>query len=507
MKRLIKEGKMKKAAMLCLALFVLFLGCSSGSDKQSGSPGQSLFYQAQAMDRAGAYISADALYKQARTTLLAENNPGLADQCRLAIHRDELIIGDYNTKESEVRAKLQELWPDLTESKLDWMIERIDHINIEGADYYWSGYVNTAANLDLALMAQLPNGLHGSKKFWDGLAPYVFGPPQTSGSPYRNPINFAGVMNADVPRDKLPATGTLKIWMPLPILTDCQTNASLDSFSPTEYLKHSTELNGDLGDLYLEVPLEQLTGNLQASYHFQFTHFEQRFTMINPDNVGSYDRNSELYKKYTAPGKNIVITPEIAAKAREVVGSEQNPYKAARKVYDYIVHDLTYSTMPHGALAALGIPESVYVHEHGYGDCGGQSIYFSAMMRSLGIPARASGGWQLVPGVEGDHFWAEFYLSNYGWVPVDTSVAQIGLLPLGHTQEEVQTYIDYFFGNMDPYRWVIQKDVDAPLEPDPSEQPAFEMALQGPLMVLESFVGIPEIAFSQYFTTTVAPAP
>jgi transglutaminase-like putative cysteine protease len=498
---------MKKSIALLPVLLALFLFSCKGSNNDSSSAGQQLFYQAKAKDQAGAYLSADSLYKQARAQLLKEGNAALADQCRLAIHRVELITGDYNTKGSEVRAKLQELWPDLTESKMNWLLSRIDHINIEGADYYWSGYVNTTVNLDLELMAEIPAMVEGYNKFWDGLAPYVFDPPQASGSPYRNPVNYVGVMNADVPRDKLPATGTLKIWMPLPILTDCQSNARLDSFSPAEYLKHSTELNGDLGDVYLEIPLEQLAGNLQATYSFSFTHFEQRFTMINPDNVGSYDRNSELYRKYTAQGKNIAITPEIAAKAREVVGAETNPYQQARKVYDYIVHDLTYSTMPHGALAALGIPESVYVHNHRYGDCGGQSMYFSAMMRSLGVPARASGGWQLVPGVGGDHFWAEFFLPNYGWVPVDTSVAQMGLYPLGHTPVQAQTYIDYFFGSMDPYRWVIQKDVDAPLEPKPTESPAFEMALQGPLMVLETFEGIPELTLSQYFVTTVTPAP
>jgi len=498
---------MKKAAIIYLGLFVLILSASKGPDQASGSAGKSLYDSAKAKDRAGAYITANNLYKQARPLLVSEGNPDLANQCRLAIHRIDKILFEYNTTEAGVRTKFKELWPNLPESRIVWLLSRIDHLNIEGADYYWSGFVNTTVNLDHSLLARVPEAVQGYNKFWDGLSPYVFGPPQNSGSPYRKPITYIGNMNADVPRDKLPGTGTLKIWMALPIITDCQTDVSLVSINPPQYVKHPAIMDGDLGEIYVEVPLEQLIGNLQISYQFKFTHFEQRFTMIDPSNVGVYDKNSELYKKYTASGKNILITPEIAAKAREVAGSEQNPYFIARKIYDYIVHDLTYSTEPHMAVESLGIAESVYVHEHGFGDCGGQSIYFSALLRSLGIPARATGGWQLVPGVGGDHIWAEFYLPNYSWVPVDTSVAQIGLLPLGHTPQQSQTYINYFFASMDPYRWVIQKDADVPHVPVPAEPISSSAYLQEPVMVLETMEGVPELKLDQYFKTTVAPAP
>ena len=498
---------MKKTVVLFLSLFILLLACCKDSDQSSGSPGQDLYDHAKLLDQGGAFITANNLYKQARAALLSEGNAELANQCRLSMHRIDKILNDYNSTEATVRANLKEFFPDLPETKIAWLLARIDHLNIEGTSYYWSGYISTVTNLDLSLMAQVPKAIQAYTKFWDGLAPYVFGPPQNSWPPYRNPITFIGNMTADVPRDKLPGTGILKIWQPLPIITDCQTNPSVVSVNPAQYVKHPATMDGDLGDIYLEVPLEQLAGNLQLALQFKFTHSEQRFTMIDPNNVGTYDKNSELYKKYTASGKNILITPEIAAKAREVVGGEQNPYYIARKVYDYIVNDLTYSTMPHLALDSLGIPESVYVHEHRFGDCGGQSIYFSALLRSLGIPARATGGWQLIPGIGGDHFWAEFYLPNYGWVPVDTSVAQIGHYPLGKTPEQARIYMDYFFASMDPYRLVIQKDVDAPLVPVPTEPVSCTLALQEPDMVLETMDGIPGIVLHDYFKTTVVQAP
>ena len=42
-------------------------------------------------------------------------------------------------------------------------------------------------------------------------------------------------------------------------------------------------------------------------------------------------------------------------------------------------------------------------------------MYFAALCRSIGIPARAVGGYQMIQGFAGTHFWAEYYLEGYGW--------------------------------------------------------------------------------------------
>ncbi|GAH19016.1 unnamed protein product, partial [marine sediment metagenome] len=179
-------------------------------------------------------------------------------------------------------------------------------------------------------------------------------------------------------------------------------------------------------------------------------------------------------------------TSEIREKAREIVRDEKNPYLAAKKIYHYIVEKIDYSHMPHMTLNVLGKPESVYVHENSYGDCGAQGTYFSALCRSLGIPARTSGGMQLCPGEEGGHFWAEFYLPNYGWLPVDTSIAQIANYPIELTDDERRAFKEFFFGSQDPYRYVIQKDVDVPITPEPDEPVLLPMAIQFPAVVCKT---------------------
>ncbi len=156
----------------------------------------------------------------------------------------------------------------------------------------------------------------------------------------------------------------------------------------------------------------------------------------------------------------------MKAKARAIVANETNPYLQAQKIYWDIITTLPYSHAPHMTLDATGTPESLYVLTTGIGDCGTQSMYFAALCRSIGIPARAVGGYQMIQGFAGTHFWAEYYLEGYGWVPVDVTAAEGGDWSYNATPAELQQYKEYFFGSLDPYRYIIQDDVDIPLTPD-----------------------------------------
>lgn len=199
-----------------------------------------------------------------------------------------------------------------------------------------------------------------------------------------------------------------------------------------------------------------MTGDaLTITTQFRFTGVEQRF-VIDPSKVGSYNRSDPEYRKYTSPGKNIITTPEMSQKAHEIVGNEINPYLQAQKIYWYIIETFPYSHVPHYRLEAAGVPESTYVLETGFGDCGSQSMYFAALCRSLGIPARAVGGYQLVPGHEGTHFGAEYYLPAYGWIPVDVTIVKAVDWAYNATEEERPQWKEYYSGMLDNWSVVFR---------------------------------------------------
>ena len=325
--------------------------------------------------------------------------------------------------------------------------------------------------------------------------------PVYSWMQYQKPATYRGTHTVSIQRDKLPDVGTYRIWLPLPINNGPQTQVTIESVTPDKWVKQPPSIDQDIGLLYMEVPMEELAEDLLIQIKFTFTHYEQRFS-VNPDNVGEYDKDSALYQKYTQSYGNTEITSDIRKMAENIVGDETNPYFAARKIYDYIVNNVTYCYMPHFVLwPRTSQTEADYVHKNQRGDCGAQSLYFSAMCRAQGIPARTTGGWQLFKDEFSGHFWAEFYLPNYGWIPVDTSCAQLANYPKDLTAQQRQTFIDYYFGNQDSMRCVVQKDTDEPLIPQSHGMILLPMAVQVPAVEYSIPTGeIPDEVFLEHWT-------
>jgi CubicO group peptidase (beta-lactamase class C family) len=453
---------------IILACFLIIItGCGSTSDS---SPARQLYGMARLNDSQRSFTSARLLYAQARLAFLAEGNPVMADQCRNAILRIAIYKQTYPYTEAQLRLLLEKEFPTVPATRIDgWFADgsSLEHMTIDGVTKYLSNppIIDNIRyrNLDLFHAA----GKDDKNAILSFLNNYINKPRPGPFAVYTNPKTFHAKGTLSVPRAELPATGTLRIWIPLPILTGPQQSVTIDSITPAAYLKVPPG-GEDLGLAHMEVPLADLAGDLNISVLFTFTHYEQHFT-IDPALVGDYDTADSEYIKYTRSYGNTTTTPEIRETARKVVGGESNPYLAAKKLYYYVIDNITYS-LPPATLWPYGDPASIYVHTNRIGDCGCQSMYFAALCRSIGIPARTTGGKQMfnqmvTPGQYSDHFWGEFYLPNYGWIPVDTSIAQLEFYATDVSDAQRTAYRDYFFAHQDNLRLVFQKDVDIPVFP------------------------------------------
>jgi len=113
-----------------------------------------------------------------------------------------------------------------------------------------------------------------------------------------------------------------------------QTDVKDITISPQEYVKLPARIDTKPGLAYMEVPLDKLKKDLIITTGFTFKQYEQRFK-INPDDVGSYDVKSALYRKYTVFRANTITGWGITEKAREVIGNESNRYRALRYLSRY----------------------------------------------------------------------------------------------------------------------------------------------------------------------------
>ncbi|OQA79396.1 MAG: Transglutaminase-like superfamily protein [bacterium ADurb.Bin243] len=467
------------------------------------------FSKACELEKNSSYFKAVKMYERAAREAGRENNDDILVKSNHRLKQIEKIFVTYPYGEAEAKKLAARSFRAFGDGERESWFKTgkiNDFILIDGKPYYQQNFIANVLFRDDDIYKKVDKS---KSKPCEALYDIIFRPSGKSvctppSITNINPVDYLGVQTLKVPRGKLPKTGLLQMWFPMPILSSAQADVRFISFSPQKYLKSLPKPDTDISLAYFEVPLAELKEDLDIEIKFMYKRYEQRF-VIDPANCGEYDVESPLYKKYTRDNKNTAVTPEIKAKALEITAGEKNPYLAARKIYFYVLDNIKYSLMPHLALGVTGMPESVYVHQRGYGDCGAQSMYFAALCRAVGIPAKSSGGYQLIPGIAGPHFWAEFYLPNYGWVPVDTSVAQIIDRSYGATTTQKKLFKEYFFGNMDPYRYNIQRETDAALSPV-SEDPVFlPLAVQMPVVNLKGSRTNMEFTLLEYWKQNIEP--
>jgi hypothetical protein len=493
---------------LVLVAAILAAGCTNSQTatpaKAPVSAGDALFAQGENEFQNNNLHAAARLFTSAQENYTAAGETAAALRARDRVTTAQVMTKEFPYNRSAVEQEVAAAFPDASAAeRAGWLDGKMTAtIRSDGEVLYFEDTVSNIRFHNPSLMQKMTAGMNHTP-LYDELTPLISAPWKTGAGPYGGPVVYEGLGEFSIPRDVLPENGTLKLWIPLPIESGSQTNVTIVSVEPARYVRSSTGTTADIGLVYLEIPLDEVSAPfLNVTARFRFVQHEQRF-VIDPEKVRPYNTSDPLYLKYTAPGTNIAITPAMKEKAKEIVGNEADPYRKAQKIYWYIMDTLPYSHAPHSRLDATNTPESVYVLETGIGDCGSQSMYFAALCRASGIPARAIGGMQMIQGKAGDHFWAVYYLEGYGWIPVDVTAAEGADWSWNATADERHRYKEYFFGSLDPYRYIIQNDVDIPLVPETMDSTSSDMVLQEPKAVCDTCTVSPNLLFPEYISWKV----
>ncbi len=120
--------------------------------------------------------------------------------------------------------------------------------------------------------------------------------------------------------------------------------------------------------------------------------------------------------------------PVIVSKAQQLTEGLEDDYYKAKAIFEFVNTYMTYDESDRyrnkGAVSALTT---------GRGVCEDYATLFTALCRSVGIPSRVVEGYrfdrspnallnhQWVNADLNGHAWAEFYLKDYGWIPVEVT--------------------------------------------------------------------------------------
>ncbi len=235
----------------------------------------------------------------------------------------------------------------------------------------------------------------------------------------------------------------IRVHLPYPAITPEQTDIVLHSSS------HPVRIS-DASQRTAFIECEDKHGAVY-SVDFSYT-VRMPYVSLDPAAVSAEQPSFYLGEQYP----HVVFTPAIRAAARELKGNETNPLILARRAYDFVTENVTYSYM-RTYLAIENIPEFALLN--GRGDCGVMSLLFITLCRAMGVSARWQSGSHVRPNAIGSHDWAQFYVAPYGWLYADPSFGG-GAREMGDDE-----MWNHYFGNLDCLREINNTEFQTPFDP------------------------------------------
>lgn len=211
----------------------------------------------------------------------------------------------------------------------------------------------------------------------------------------------------------------LELNVPLPEnWPDCKvSNVNVTGDGP--FLLHNTEGPGQIYRVVYKngLPAKGDVAFVSVEYDVQLWEVNIDYEALAQRAYPEYVKDAE-YKYYTQsyPTEISPDDPEVQPIFEELKQKgRDNPVLYAKAVYDWISQNIQYAS-PRPA------EDPKICFKERKGDCGAIGGFFVALCRAGGIPARfVAGCW--AGGFDGWHCWAEFYLPDVGWIPIDHSPA------------------------------------------------------------------------------------
>lgn len=179
------------------------------------------------------------------------------------------------------------------------------------------------------------------------------------------------------------------------------------------------------------------------SEDFMIYVYEMR-TEISAAKLGKRDGiNPELYEYATRADECVPSDDEaVHDLLKKIIGNEKNAYNIAALVYNYMTENFTVrGDIRRGKISPIDLIDKKH------GDAYDFAMIFTALLRAAGIPALPDSGILVDADMKAqNHWWCEFYLSEFGWVPADPALgAGLDYQPWRKDTDVKK----YYFGNLD----------------------------------------------------------
>jgi hypothetical protein len=278
---------------------------------------------------------------------------------------------------------------------------------------------------------------------------------EVSGKPgvktFRDKRSYTISYSVDLQIREAGKPNVLYLWVPQPASSAAQRNISLLSRNPEPFVENYRET--------ILFQLNNLSSRSKQSVSVSWVvDVYSQETSVKAQAIRE-DGDSPVKSIHIQPSPLIPAdNPQIKAQAAVLIGRERNPYLKARRIYEWLISEVDIQTgpLPGGALEALRNKKA---------DSYMAALLFCSLAKAAGVPSLPAAGVLVDRNRRTSrHYWAEFWIDGFGWIPLDPALGAGAAPELFHRRDDAA---DWYFGNLDNQRITFSRGQTVLSQMDP----------------------------------------
>jgi transglutaminase-like putative cysteine protease len=283
----------------------------------------------------------------------------------------------------------------------------------------------------------------------------ISGKPGTKA--FRDKRSYTLSYSANIKVTEANGSNALYLWMPRPAASAAQRNI--------EPLSHNTETfleNFRGSSLY---KLSNLASGAEAHINVAYK--------VDVYALETNVRPQALKQDDDSPGRALFAQadslipsddPAIKNQANVLTGRERNPYLKAQRIYEWLLSENIVQEDP-GTEQSEGQLSPVEALAAKRADPYAAVLLYCALARASGIPCVPVAGVLVNRNRQTlRHYWVEFWIDGFGWIPVDPGLG-VGAVPAAFQTRPDRA--SFYFGNIDSQRIAFSRGLANLSQMDP----------------------------------------
>jgi transglutaminase-like putative cysteine protease len=262
--------------------------------------------------------------------------------------------------------------------------------------------------------------------------------------------NYIVTVSVNVQTGAAETPNTLYLWIPRPAVSAAQRNTETLSSSMEPFIENYR------GTSLFKLDNLSSGGEARLTLIWKVEVYGIE-TTVRPLSVRQ-EANSPARDAYTKSEAQLPSDdPRIKNQVLAILGREQNPYTKAQRIYEWMIREFVFQPESNGDIfTAL---------EKKQADFYTAAMLYSALLRCAGIPCLPVAGVLVNRNRQTmNHWWAEFWIDGFGWIPVDP-VMGAGAVPAQFVDNPNRA--SYYFGNIDSRRIAFSRGLPNLAQMDP----------------------------------------